>query len=60
MNFGSLLAYVVQFYLPPDQFVTKDWLKQILAEKKALFRMNDVRHINIPLYDELSVKNLWP
>ena len=25
-----------------------------------MFPMKEVRHINVPMYDELAVKHLWP
>ena len=40
--------------------LTKDFLRLVLTEKKRLLHMNDVRRINVPKYDELSVKNLFP
>ena len=50
----------MQLYLPPDGCFNKDFLKDVLAERKSLFRMVDVKWINVPLYDELSIKNLMP
>ena len=40
--------------------INKDFLKDILAEEKFLLRQNQVKRIHVPLYDELSVKKLWP
>ena len=40
--------------------VNKDFLKEVLAEEKSLFRLDQVRFIHVPLYDELSIKNLAP
>ena len=40
--------------------VTKDFLRQILAEDKQLLKMSEVKQVNIPKFDELSVKNLFP
>ena len=40
--------------------LTKDFLRQVLSEQKRLLTMNGVRRINVPRYDELSVKNLFP
>ena len=28
--------------------------------EKKLFRMDQIKPKNVPMYDELSVKNLWP
>ena len=38
----------------------KDFLKAVFAGEKKLFALKDVRFCNIPLYDELSVVNIWP
>ena len=38
----------------------KDFLRQVLAEEKGLLEINRVTFINVPHYDEVSVKRLWP
>ena len=38
---------------------TKDYAKDIFAEKKLLIRKKHVMMIIVPKYDELSVKNLY-
>ena len=50
----------VQLYLPPEYIVNKDFLKEVLTEDKSLLRLDQVSRINVPLYDELSVINIWP
>ena len=40
--------------------MTKDFVRQILAEEKDLIKMAGLRQINIPKFDELSVKNIRP
>ena len=40
--------------------LNKDFLKEIFVEEKFLLELNDVKRINVPLYDELSVVTLWP
>ena len=40
--------------------MNKDFLKEVLAEEKDLLKLSDVRWINVPLFDELSVINIWP
>ena len=40
--------------------INKDFLKQVLGEEKELIPISDIRFINVPMYDELSVKRLWP
>ena len=50
----------VQLYLPPEYMLNKDFLKEVFIEEKSLLRLDQVKWINAPLYDELSVINLWP
>ena len=40
--------------------VNKDYLKDILDDKKDLLRMDQVKMIHVPKYDELSVKQVYP
>ena len=35
-------------------------MKLVLVNKKQLLKRADVKFIEVPFYDELSVKNLWP
>ena len=39
--------------------VTKDFLKQVLSGLKKLLKMQDVRFVNPPSYDEIGVKALY-
>ena len=52
--------YSLQFYLPPEGLVNKDFLKDVLVGKKQLFKKAEIKDINVPHYDELSVKALYP
>ena len=40
--------------------LNKDFLKEIFINEKKLLRLNEVKRICVPLYDELSVIKLWP
>ena len=40
--------------------VNKDFLKEVLVGKKMLLKKAEVAPIEVPQYDELSVKKLWP
>ena len=40
--------------------VNKDFIRQVLQEEKELMEIDSVRCVNMPMYDELSVKNIWP
>lgn len=46
--------------MPPEYMINKDFLKEVLDEKKFLLKLDQVKRINVPLYDELSVIKLWP
>lgn len=47
------------YYIPPDKHVNKDFLQQILSNKKKLLKQNQFKFIKVPKYDELSVKTFW-
>ena len=55
-----IVLFAVQLYLPPKYMLNKDFLKGVLTEKKSLLRLDQVKRINVPLYDELSVVKIWP
>ena len=40
--------------------VNKDFLKQVLDDEKKLMPIKKCRFINVPKYDELSVKTIFP
>ena len=40
--------------------MNKDFLKEVFAEDKSLLELKEVKWINVPLFDELSVVNIWP
>ena len=40
--------------------MNKDFLRLVLCDSKELFRKKEVEYIEVPAYDELSVKSLWP
>ena len=39
--------------------MSHDWLKSIFKEEKKLFKISEIKHIQVPKYDELSIKNLY-
>ena len=53
-------VYLVQLYVPPEYMINKDFLKEVLTEDKDLLELKEVRWINVPLFDELSVIKSWP
>lgn len=52
--------FLVQLYLPPDCMLNKDFLRQVLIEEKKLLKLSDVKFIEVPKFDELSVQKLFP
>ena len=38
----------------------KDFLREVLSGTKELLPINKVKRVNMPPFDELSVKALWP
>ena len=38
----------------------KDFIKALLADQKELLSVKDVKLINVPMFDELGVTNMWP
>ena len=40
--------------------MNKDFIKDVLAGKKMLMKKSEVVSIEVPHYDELSVRRLWP
>ena len=49
-----------RLYVPPDSCTNKDFLREVLAGHKKLLKMSEVKWINPPKYDEISVANLYP
>ena len=50
----------MQYYLPPDSMLNKDFLRDIFQDKKKLMKQAHIKCISVPNYDELSVKTLLP
>ena len=46
--------------MPDESVFTKDFLKDVLANKKSLMKKAEVTEVDVPFYDELSVKAMWP
>ena len=56
----SLSPYSLQFYLPDEAVINKDFMKAVLAGQKDLLKKDQVKEITVPKYDELSVKGIYP
>jgi hypothetical protein len=51
---------LVQLYLPPENNINKDFLKQVLDEEKDFLELSAVKFVQVPFYDELGVAKLFP
>ncbi len=49
----------MQYYVPPDSLVNKDFIRDIFAERKNLMKMSAVKSVNVPQFDEISVKSVF-
>ena len=59
-DFISYFRHQLQLYVPPEKMLNKDFMRQLLKEEKKLLELRAVQHVNMPRYDELSVKKFWP
>ena len=50
----------VQLYLPSKTMLNKDFLKQVLSGEKKLLELKLIKFINVPVYDELAIKQIFP
>jgi len=49
----------LQLYLPPEFMLHRDFLKQVLAGKKKLLPLKDVKKVSVPKYEELAVEKIF-
>ena len=59
VSIGSLTLLIVRYYVPPKSQFTKDFIKDLLANKKSLIKMVDIKMIAVPQYQELGVFKIW-
>ena len=59
VSIESLILLIVRYYVPPKSQFTKDFIKDLLANKKSLLKMADIKMIVVPQYQELSVCKIW-
>ena len=59
-DFIKYFSESLQLYVPPSKMVNKDFIKQVLTEEKRLLSLREVKYVNMPRYDELSVAKFWP
>ena len=51
--------FLVNVFLPSLSGTKTSFLRDILADKKSHFKQNEVNHMQIPAYAEISVKGLY-
>jgi hypothetical protein len=62
---GTLFIYNLTFvlvgvFLPTINGTSLDFLREILRDSKKHLKCNEVIHLEVPAYLELSVKNMYP
>ena len=50
---------LVELFLPSYAGTKIIFLRSIVADQKKVFRQDQITHIVVPKYEELSVKNLY-
>ena len=50
---------IAGIFLPSSNGTTIAFMKDILKDEKRALRVNEVVHLDVPLYPEISVKNLY-
>jgi hypothetical protein len=53
-------AGIGQYYVEAADMWTKDHLRLVLLEEKRFLKRSELRTIEVPPYDELSVRSLYP
>ena len=59
-DFIKYFTECMQLYVPPAKMVNKDFIKAVLTEQKSMLPLSEVKWVNVPHYDELSVKAFLP
>lgn len=58
-NMLTVWIFIVNVFLPSLDHCKLSFLRDILSEKKSHLKNNEVNRMEVPLYQELSVKNLF-
>ena len=59
LNDPHELPSIVGIFMPSIHGTTLAFMKDILKDEKRALRTNEVVHLEVPLYPEISVKNLY-
>ena len=52
------LLSAVGYYLPPLRSINKEFIRDVLTDKKKLLLMNSVKMIKVPKFPELNVRDI--
>ena len=48
----------MQYYTPPASHLGKDFFKALFMGDKKLYKISEVKYIQVPLLDDLSIENM--
>ena len=55
----AVTHFIVNVFLPSMQGTKVGFMRDILSETKLFLKQNDVNRMEVPCYQEISVKNLY-
>ena len=55
----AVTHFIVNVFLPSMQGTKVGFMRDILSETKSFLKQNDVNRMEVPCYQEISVKNLY-
>ena len=50
----------MQYNVPPSTSANRDFLRKVFKGEKKLLKVSECRFVNVPKFDELSVRNIFP
>ena len=53
------LSESLQLYCPPHFMMHRDFMKQVLAGRKKLLPLKNVKRVTVPKYEELAVEKIF-
>lgn len=54
------IVSIVNVFLPSMKGTKIGFMRDLLSGEKSFLRSNEVNHMNVPLFQEISVKNIYP
>jgi hypothetical protein len=59
LDLFNILSKEGQIYLPPYEYCTMDFLKQILSGNKRYLKNEEISIVNVPRFSELAGKRIY-